>query len=162
MLIDTWHSVDAIDPDASSTIWLVGDQNEIVWPGAHVEECFELTLRKQATARNVPHRVLGDALWVQDDVRRELSYFRRNSRPHLVCDKHREPAVVVRAHMSADTLEELRLASRAVLLGRGVAMEVDVVHDQARTAGPLLEIFKLYRQSRPRRYRSRRSRGHRP
>ena len=70
MLIDTWHSVDPVDSDARTTIWLVGDQNEIVWPGAHIEECLELTFGEQAATGYVPHGVLGDALWVQDDVGR--------------------------------------------------------------------------------------------
>ena len=45
--------------------------------------------------------------------------------------------------MAADPLQHLRLAGRAILLGRRVAMQVDIVHNQARTTGPLLEIFEL-------------------
>ena len=50
---------------------------------------------------------------------------------------------MMRAHMSADTLEELRLASGAVFLGRRMAMQMDIVHNQARTARPPLEVFEL-------------------
>ena len=59
-------------------------------------------------------------------------------------DEHAEPAVVMCAHMAANALKELRLASRAVFLGRRVAMEVDIVHNQARATGALLEVLELW------------------
>ena len=51
---------------------------------------------------------------------------------------------MVRAHVTAYALEELGLASRTVFLGHRVRVQVDVVHNQARTAGPLLEILELW------------------
>ena len=118
VLIDAGDRRHSVQSNAPTTIWLVGDQNEIVRALAHVEQCFELTLRKETSTRNVPYGVLGDALRIEDDVRRELAHFGRDARPHLVCDEHREPPVMVRAHMAANALEELRLGGLAIFLGR--------------------------------------------
>ena len=63
----------AVDTNACTAVGLVSDQNKIVWSGAHVKECLELALGQQATARNVPHGVFGDALRVQNDARLSAS-----------------------------------------------------------------------------------------
>ena len=60
--------MNAIDPNACSTIRLIGYQDEIVRPGAHVEECFQLALGQETTTRNVSYAIFSDALRVQDDV----------------------------------------------------------------------------------------------
>ena len=104
MLHDTWHSVDAIDPDAGSAIGLICDEQEIVCRCAHVEACLKLALCHHAPARNVANGVFGDALWKQDHVRRQFAYFRWDASPHLMANENREPPVVMGAHVTTDTL----------------------------------------------------------
>ena len=60
--------MDAVQSNARTAIGLVGNQNEIVWSGAHVEECFQLALGQETTTRNVSYAIFSDALRVQDDV----------------------------------------------------------------------------------------------
>ena len=85
----------------------------------------------------MPYGVFGDALRVENDMTCELAYLWRDAGPHLVCDEHREAAVMVRRHVAADTLEELRLASGAVLLGRRVrmTMQMDIL-----SSGPTCSV----------------------
>ena len=104
ILIDTRHSIDPIDPNASPAVRLICNQQEIVWPIAHVKARLQLALCHHAPTGNVSYAVFGDALWKQDHVRRQLAYFRGDASPHLVTNEHTEPAVMVRRHMAADTL----------------------------------------------------------
>eukprot|EP01046_Picozoa_sp_COSAG06_P067996 COSAG06_NODE_17876_length_916_cov_1.582619_1_plen_106_part_00 len=105
MLIDTWHSVNPVDSDASPAIRLICDEKEIVWALTHVKARFQLALCHHTPTGNVSNAVLRDALWKQDHVRRQLAYFRRDASPHLMANENREPPVVMGAHMAANALE---------------------------------------------------------
>ena len=68
ILVDAGDRRHSVEPNARTTIWFVGNQNEIVRPGAHVEQCLELALGEETTARNVSDGVFGDTLGIENDM----------------------------------------------------------------------------------------------